>query len=146
MGDRVLDDERLDALGMREDHAKTDGAAVVLHIQVVAGETEGFGEVIHDFGDVVERVGELFRVGPVAMAEAGVIGRDKAIAIGKSGEERLEHAGGRGKAVEEEKRRGIFRTGFSVKDREAIYLCGAKDSWVGHGMFLRLMGLGQQRK
>jgi hypothetical protein len=46
--------------------------------------------VIHDLGDVIERISEFFRVRPIAMAEARVIGRDKMIAIGKPREERLE--------------------------------------------------------
>ena len=92
VGDRVLDDERCNALGMCEDHAKTYRAAIILHVQRIAREAERFGEVIHDFGDVIESVGEFFRVGPVAVAEAGVVGRDKVIAIGEPGEKRLEHA------------------------------------------------------
>ena len=87
----VLDDESLDPVRMRQGHAKTHGAAVILHIKRVAREPECFGEVIHDLGDVIERIREFFRVRPVAVSEAWVIGRDKVIAIGKPGEERLEH-------------------------------------------------------
>ena len=32
VGDGVLDDERFNALGMREGHAETDRAAIVLHV------------------------------------------------------------------------------------------------------------------
>ena len=32
MCDSILDDQRLDTLGMRQDHAKADRGAVVLHI------------------------------------------------------------------------------------------------------------------
>ena len=66
-------------------------AAVVLHVRRVAREPERFGEVIHDFSVVIERIREVFRVRPVAVSEARVIGRDEMIAIGKPGEERLEH-------------------------------------------------------
>jgi len=48
-------------------------------------------QIIHHGSDVVEGAIELFRVRPVAMSEARVIGRDKVITIGKPGEERLEH-------------------------------------------------------
>ena len=56
----------------------------------------------HDLGVVIERIRELFRVRPVAVAEARVIGRDQVIAIGEPGEERLEHSRGRGESVQQE--------------------------------------------
>ncbi len=83
--------ERLDPLRMGERQAKPHGAAVILHVQRVAREPDRFAEVIHDLGVVVERVGECFRVRPVAVSEAWVIGRDQVITIGQAGEERLEH-------------------------------------------------------
>ena len=49
------------------------------------------GGVIHGFGDVIERVRECFRVWPVAVAKARIVGRYQVIAIGKPGEQRLEH-------------------------------------------------------
>ncbi len=121
---------------MGQDHAKADGAAVVLHVERVAREAERFGEMIHHVGDVVEGVCEFFRVWPVAVAEAGIIGRDEVIAIGKAGEKRLEHSRGRGESVEEEKRWRIFRAGFSVEDGEVVYFYSAIRSRVFHGMFL----------
>ena len=48
--------------------------------------------IVHDVGQLIERIGELFRVRPVTVSEARVIGRDKMIAIGKPGEERLKHS------------------------------------------------------
>ena len=47
--------------------------------------------MLHHGRDVVEGVRELLRVGPVAVSEARVIGRDQVIVIGKPGEERREH-------------------------------------------------------
>jgi hypothetical protein len=70
---------------------KTHGASVILHVKRVAREPESFGEVIHDLGIVIERIREYFRVRPVAVTEARVIGRDKVILIGKPGEQTLEH-------------------------------------------------------
>src|SRR5580692_851361 len=67
------------------------------------------------------------------------------IAIGKTGEERLEHARGRREPVQQEKRRRVFRTGLSVKDGEPIYLYRAIKSWALHGTFLSL-GLGRHLK
>lgn len=59
---------------MRQGHAKANRPAVVLHVKGVAREPERFGEVIHDLGDMIERIGEFFRVRPVAVSEARVIG------------------------------------------------------------------------
>src|SRR5467141_1092669 len=130
---------------MDQGHAKTHGAAVILHVERTVGEPERFGEVIHDFGEVIERVREFFRVWPVTVSEAGVIRRHKVIVIGKLGEERLEHPRGRRESVQQEKRRRVFRTGFSVKDGESIYLYRAIKSRVFHGTFLSL-GLRSQVK
>jgi hypothetical protein len=77
---------------VRQGHAKTDRAAIILHVKRVAGEPERFGEMIYDRGDVIEGVREVFRVRPVAVPEAGVIGSNQVIAIGKAGEKRLEHS------------------------------------------------------
>jgi hypothetical protein len=67
-------------------------AAIILHVKGVVGEAERLGEAIRDLFDVIERVGEFFRIRPVAVPEAGVIRRDKVIAAGKPGEQRLEHS------------------------------------------------------
>ena len=80
-----------------------------------------------------------------AVSEAGIIRRDKVVAIGKLGEERLEHPCGRRKSVQQKKCRRVFRTGFSVKDGESIYLYRAIKSRVFHGTFLSL-GVGWQLK
>jgi len=105
---------------MSQRHAKTHWTAVVLHVQRVAREAERFGEVIHDFGDVIERVRELFRVGPVAVTEAWVIGRDQVVPTRKPGEERLEHPRRRGKTMQQEQHRPVFRAGLSIKNRKPI--------------------------
>src|SRR5260370_27997889 len=136
--DGVLNDERLDSLWMNQDNAKTPGAAVILHVKRVAREPKSFREVIHDFGDVIERVRELFRVWPVAVPEAGIIRRDKVVVIGKLGEERIEHPRGRRKSMQQKKCRRVFRTGFSVKDGEPICLYRAINSRVFQGVFLSL--------
>jgi hypothetical protein len=78
---------------MGQGHAKTHGAAVVLHVKRVTREPKSFGEVIHGFGEVIERVREFFRVWPITVTEAGVIGRDQMISIGKPREHGLEHPG-----------------------------------------------------
>ena len=64
---------------------------IIILLKGVAREPKRFGEMIHDLGVVIESVREFFRVRPVAVSETRVIGRDKVIAIGKPGEEWLEH-------------------------------------------------------
>src|SRR5882762_4772973 len=134
----ILDYETLDSGWMGQGHAKTHGAAVILYVKRVARERKSFREVIHDFGDVIERVRELFRVWPVAVSEAGIVRRDKVVVIGKLGDERIEHPRGRRKSVQQKKRRRVFRTIFSVKDGESIYLYRAINSRVFQGAFLSL--------
>src|SRR5216683_3964147 len=140
----VLNNERLDSVRMGQGHAKTHGAAVILQVKRVAREPQSFGEVIHGFADVIERVCEFFRVWPVTVSEAGVIGRDKMIVIGKLGEERLEHPRGRRESVQQEKRRRVFRTSFSVKDGEPLDRYVAIKGWVLHGPLS--LGLRSQAK
>ena len=113
---RILDDESFDSVRVSQDHAKADGATVILHVEGEVGETERFCEVIHDFREVSEGVREFLRVRPVAVTEARVIGRDKMIAIGKTGEERLEHSRGGRQTVQQENRRGVFRTRLPVEN------------------------------
>src|SRR2546430_1955898 len=93
MCDGVLNNESFYALRMRKCHAKTDRAAVILHVKRVAQESECVGEVIHDLGQVIESVREFFRVRPVAVSEAWIIRCNKMVTIGEPGEERLEHPG-----------------------------------------------------
>jgi hypothetical protein len=72
-----LNNESVYAIWAHKRHAKADGAAVILHVKRVARESKRFGKVIHGFGDVIERVRKLFRIRPVAVSEARVIGCDK---------------------------------------------------------------------
>src|SRR5271154_6532373 len=71
VGDSVLYDQRFHAFRVRQDHAKTYRAAVILHVKSVVREGERFGEVVHHVGDVIERVGEFFGVGTVAVSATG---------------------------------------------------------------------------
>ena len=47
--------------------------------------------MIHDFGNMIKRVGEDFPVGPVAVPETGVVGSHQMVTIGKADQERFEH-------------------------------------------------------
>ena len=117
MPSRVLNNECVDALRMRQRHSKTDRTAIIVHVKRVTRQPERFRKVIHDLGDVIEGVGILFRVGPVAVSKARVVRRDEMKAIGQPREERFELPRGSWKTVQQEKRRRVFRTGLSIKDR-----------------------------
>src|ERR1700730_14220906 len=130
---------------MRENNTKTNRSAVVLHIKVEVRNPQRFGEMIHHLSDVIKCVSEFFRVRPIAMSEARVIRRDKVVAIGKPREERLEHPRRRGKAVQQQNRRGVFWSSLAIKNREAIHLNRAVGSVMFHVMLLSFI-LAQQRK
>src|SRR5207253_8428918 len=103
---------------MSQRHSKTNRAAVILHVKSKTREPERFGEVIHDLGDVIERIREFLRIRPVAVSEAWVIRRNQVIATGKPREERLELPRRTCKSVQQEKHRPVFRAGLSIKDGE----------------------------
>jgi hypothetical protein len=88
-----LNNESVYAVWVRKRHAKTDRAAVILHVKRVARESKRFGKMIHYLGDVIERVREFFRIRPVAVSEARIIGRNKMKSVREPSEERLEHPG-----------------------------------------------------
>src|SRR5437016_4915635 len=138
MSDGVLNNESSYAVWVRERHAKTNGTAVILHVKRIPRESERFGKVIHDFGDVIEYVCEFFRIRPVAVPESRVIRSDKMKSIRKPGEEWLEHPGRRWQSVEQENRWRILRPRFPIKDCESINLYGAIKSRGFHGTFLSL--------
>ena len=120
--------------GWARGHAEADGAAVVLAcVEGVAGEVHRLGEVIHYCGDVVEGVGEIFWRRGVAVAEAGVVGGDQMELVGEASEQRLEHARGGGKAMQQEKGGGVFGAGFAVEDREVVDFDCVVGDGVGHG-------------
>ncbi len=73
VGDRVLDDERLEPLGMRDHESESHRAAVVLHDKGVPGQLQSLGETADDSGQVVEGVRELRVAGCVAVPEPGIV-------------------------------------------------------------------------
>src|SRR6202030_709189 len=91
MGDSVLNDKSLNAVGMRQCHSKAHRATVVLHVERVAIKPERFGEASDDLCVVVKGIRKLLWVWPIAVPKARVIGRDKMEVIGKTRKQRLEH-------------------------------------------------------
>src|ERR1700683_589308 len=80
----VLNDKSSYPFRMCQYHAEAHRAAVVLHVKCVAGEAKRLREIIDDASDVVEGIRELFGVGPVAVAEAGIVGGDQVDLVGEA--------------------------------------------------------------
>jgi hypothetical protein len=87
-----------------------------VHVSYVAPEPERFGEVSDNLGDVIECKGEVSGIWSVAVSQAGLIGRDKVIAIGTPLQEWLEHPRRGGESVQQQKRRRVLGAGLSVKE------------------------------
>src|ERR1700722_18504374 len=79
--DGILNDEGFDALGMRKDHAEADRAAIVLHVECVALNSERFREGANGASETVKGIVELLRVGPVALPETWEVGRNQMIVV-----------------------------------------------------------------
>ena len=81
VSDGILNNERFDAFRMRKRHAKTNRAAIVLHVKRVARKTQCFSEMSDDLSEVIEGVSEVLRIWPVTVSEARIIRRDEMIAV-----------------------------------------------------------------
>src|SRR4051812_43677258 len=99
MPSRVLNNDRVEAFRVREDHPETNGAAIIVQVKRVTRQPERFREMIHGLGDVIERIGIVFWIGPVALSEAGIVGGHEMKAIGQTGEKRFELPRGSWEAV-----------------------------------------------
>src|ERR1700682_327207 len=136
--DRVLNNESFYTLRVPKGHAETDRSAVIVHVKRVTREPERISEVIHDLGDVIERVSEFFRIRPIAVSETRVIGRNEMITIAKPGEQRLKLSRGRGYSVQQQKRWRVFWACFAIEDRQSINLHCAIKSRMFHRTSLSL--------
>ena len=135
MRDRGLNDQRFDAVRMRECHTETHGSAIILHVERVSRKAEHFDEVIHDFGVVVERVCEGSWIRPIAMPKSRIVRRDQMEMIGEPGEEWLEHSRRRGQPVEQKNRWAIRRPCFPIKNGESVNLRRAIENVLRHSYF-----------
>ena len=83
IGVGVLNDERADLLRMSQRHAKTHGPAVILQKERVPLYAEVGDQPLHLRSKVVEGVGVLRQRRCIALAEAGVVGRNQVISVGE---------------------------------------------------------------
>ncbi|MNR18055.1 hypothetical protein D3C85_1347560 [compost metagenome] len=135
MSHRILNDQRLQTFGMGEHHSEPDRAAVVLHIQRVLVQAEGFGEMLHHTGQVIERVGKRLRIRRIAMTKPRIVRRHQMIVLRQPCQQRVIHTRRTGKTVQQQQRWRIRRTGFTIENRQVIDL----DTAVGNRhLFLRI--------
>src|SRR6202012_3069785 len=106
---------------MRQSHPKPYWTSVVLHVKRVASQAESFRKVVDDAGDMVEGIVELLRVGPVAVAVAGIVRRDQMVLISEARQQRLKHSRGRRQTVQQEDRRSVLAPCLAIEDVDAIY-------------------------
>ena len=140
--DGILNDQRLDPLRINQRHTETYRPAVILHVKGIARKPERFGEMIHDFSVVIERVREFFGVWPITVSETGIVRRDQVVAIGETNEKRLEHSRGRRNSVQQQNRRRVLWPCLPVENRQPVDLDRAIKSRMIHGYLLSLR-LGQ---
>src|SRR6266702_4219281 len=77
VGDGVLDDNALHAFRMRDGESKSNRTAIILHVQYIAAGPDSFRKVLHDFRDMIEGIGERFRIWRIAMSEARIVGSEE---------------------------------------------------------------------
>lgn len=73
---------------MRHRQAHSDRAAIVLLVENVLVQSDHLGEIVDHFREMVERIAEFGRRRSVALAESGVVRRDKMIAVGQQRDQR----------------------------------------------------------
>ena len=91
MSNRVLDDDGTDAFRMGERHAESNGPTIVLHEQNIACDAKPCCEFVDHAREIVERIFEIRRGGRAAVAEPGIVRRDKMILVGEKGQQRFPH-------------------------------------------------------
>jgi hypothetical protein len=99
IGIAVLHDQPGDALGALQRETPADRRAVVHDVHRVPADAEASQQPVHQRVDAVESVGEGGVGRYVALAEAGVVGRDDAVAVGECRDQVAKHVRGSREAV-----------------------------------------------
>src|SRR5262249_14715888 len=119
-----------------------DRRAVILHVEGVLRQTEYRGELLDDGSEVVEGVSELVPWRHRAVAEAGVVGGEQAVAVGQGRDQVAEHLRAGREAVQQEYCRRVLWPGLAVEDVQVTDLDRAMgDFLLDHGIsWLRVSG------
>ena len=106
-----------DPLRMGEREPESDRRAVVEHVDRESRQSDGGGEGVHRFGQLIES--RAFR--RVGKAEPGKIGRDHMVAVREQRNEVAEHVQNQGReSVQQEQRWSFGITGFAIEDGGAV--------------------------
>jgi len=134
-----LDNEGVQPLGMRKDHAHPDRRAVVMDVQRAGADLQRNKEIVHRLGQMIEgiMVGRWRR--RLALPEAREIRCNKVIMGSQQWNQRVELPGGGRKAVQQHDRRRVLRPGLAIEDPYAVDLramiggrgCDRRDRFCG---------------
>lgn len=100
VGIAVLDNQPADSLRMLERQPEANGCSVVHHVEYVRLNGQSGQQFVDRLSERGERVFVYRRVRYVALAEAGIVGRDHGISIRQQGDQIAEHVRRRGIAVQ----------------------------------------------
>ncbi len=88
----VLDNDGLNALGIRQGQTKAYRTTVILQKKAVLIKSKQLGEFIDHLGEMIESVVELLRVGSIAMSEARIVWSNQMIGVGEPSQQWLVHS------------------------------------------------------
>jgi hypothetical protein len=120
IGIGILDDESLHPLWMRQNNAESDRPAVVMKIEDAFADLELLEEIVDRLRQMIKGVRIRRWWWRVTLTEAWKGRRYRMIARGEQGNECIELARGRGKPVQQHKRRRVLGAGFPIEDPDAI--------------------------
>ena len=120
VGVAVLDDQAGDALRVLERQPPADGRPVVHDVHRETLDAELVEQPVDQFGEAVEGVGESGAIRHVALAEARIVRRDHAVAVGQRRDQVAEHVRGGREAVQQQHDRRVRRPGLAIEDPHAV--------------------------
>ena len=120
VGDGVLHDQRVHALGVGQGETEPDRAAIVLQVEGVAVGPLLLQEVVDDLRQVVEGIQEHVRCRRGATAEPWIVRRQQMEPVGQTWNQLAEHHRRGRKPMQEDERRVLCVAGLPVENAEAV--------------------------
>jgi hypothetical protein len=72
--------------------AGNDWPTIILHVERIAVEMKRLGKVLHDLGDMIERIRKYLGTGRIAVTEAWIIRSDEMVVRRQARQQRFVHA------------------------------------------------------
>jgi len=88
----ILNDERTQSIGVRQNDAESDRRAVVVKVQRIVRDLQLLEKVIDRLGKMIERIGIFRRQRRVAQTEVGIVRSDQMLFCREQGNERVKLA------------------------------------------------------